>query len=97
MIEKLMTLLEEAEDLCSITRCEDCAYNGRDCWLRLVASHLIDNGVTFPVRCKDCKHWNPHWMVGENCGRCLAGRPVVTEQDHYCARGVYHATLSQNR
>jgi hypothetical protein len=52
-----------------------------------LADHLIANGVTIPVRCKDCKHWadgvngcTEHvkcckigfYMVGEN-GYCVYG------------------------
>ena len=51
------------------------------------ADHLIANGVTIPVRCKDCKHWKDgaagctdkvkccdigFYMIGEN-GYCSFG------------------------
>lgn len=41
MREKLMQLLEEADDFREGMKCEDCSFNGRDCWLRLTADHLI--------------------------------------------------------
>jgi hypothetical protein len=58
-----------------------------DLAVRRIADHLIANGVTIPVRCKDCKHWSDgvagctdhvkcckigFYMVGEN-GYCVYG------------------------
>lgn len=31
-----------------------------------MATHLISNGVTLPVRCKDCKHNNESRAIGES-------------------------------
>lgn len=38
------------------------------------------------IRCSECKRWNPHWLIGENKGRCIIfGKPIVTEHDHFCS------------
>lgn len=50
----------------------------------VVADYLLDNGVTIPVRCKDCNHWKRCGKDG--CGWCAAweqGRVY----NHYCSCG----------
>lgn len=44
MKEKLIELIQSAVDGCATY------------WARLIADHLIANGVTIPVRCKECIH-----------------------------------------
>ena len=58
-----------------------------------IVDHLIANGVTIPVRCKECKHWSDgvsgctehvkcckigFYMVGEN-GYCVYGERRTDE------------------
>ena len=51
-----------------------------------IADHLIANGVTIPVRCKDCKkRYNP-----KECPMCVfvyGEQHDVTHDDGYCDRG----------
>lgn len=50
----------------------------------LYVDHLIANGVTVPVRCKDCKHlgvtYGEYW-----CDRTLDSHP--TDKDNFCSYG----------
>lgn len=39
-----------------------------------VADFLLDNGVTIPVRCKDCKHWA---FTCDNMGNCQNPRFAI--------------------
>lgn len=55
------------------------------------ADFLIQNGVTIPVRCKGCKHWN---HMEDGCGDCtnprfhLPGHADPTmEADGFCLCG----------
>ena len=66
----------------------------------VLADHLIANGVTIPVRCKECKHW-----IAEDLERCkalkqepyglclkhrclpLAGYHEYRNQDDFCSYG----------
>ena len=51
------------------------------------ADNLVDNGVTIPVRCKDCKHWLKD-VAGctEFVGRCKWANYMVGATG-YCAYG----------
>ena len=54
-----------------------------------IANHLIANGVTVPVRCKDCKQWNRYQsgsIFGEGHGNCV-NCFMVTQEEHFCAFG----------
>lgn len=50
-----------------------------------IADHLIRNGVTIPVRCSDCKSWDPeHCSDGQGwCPKVVGYR----RGDWYCAAG----------
>jgi hypothetical protein len=80
MREKLIELIRKADK-------EDNESLTQDVHYAFMADFLISNGVTIPVRCKDCKHWadgvngcTEHvkcckigfYMVGEN-GYCVYG------------------------
>ena len=65
MREKLIELLTDAMPSC---------YS--DTFASQIAVHLIANGVTIPVRCKDCKEW-------------LRNRGVVDSPNGHC---FYHET-----
>ena len=43
-----------------------------------VTDYLIDNGVTIPVRCKDCKHWH------EETGWCNQHSHFWDERGGFC-------------
>ena len=57
MREKLIELMTGLP--CHAKTCMDCEFfNTEECYRRqreIIADHLIANGVTIPVRCKDCK------------------------------------------
>ena len=50
--EKLIELLKYSPFLDVVN-----GYKSRPTF-EMAADHLIANGVTIPVRCKDCKHWD---------------------------------------
>ena len=53
--EKMVNLLCEANSISVDAELfEDSSYAQQ---LEIEADFLIANGVTIPVRCKDCKHW----------------------------------------
>ena len=57
-----------------------------------ITDMLIANGVTIPVRCKDCKHGSNHCDKTGFCTYCnfgsVRGRyPVRMEQDDFCSYG----------
>ena len=64
-----------------------------------MADHLIANGVTIPVRCKDCKHWV---HMEDGMGDCTNNRfhldgcpdPTMKADDFCCLgeRGVENGT-----
>lgn len=90
MREKLIELMTGLP--CHAKTCMDCEFfNTEECYRRqreIIADHLIANGVTIPVRCKECKHWKhiehvgcsdlakvcmlSNYMIGAN-GYCLYG------------------------
>ena len=57
----------------------NCPYRPRPNMMwELIADHLIANGVTIPVRCKDCKHYMTIHCTCDGC--CIS-------DDWYCADG----------
>ena len=63
-----------------------------------IADHLIANGVTIPVRCKDCKHWHEEtgwcdhhsWFIeedGEPCHPWESNNWKMTNEDDFCSYG----------
>jgi hypothetical protein len=86
MREKLIELL--LQDGCPEDGCDFCQYaESEHCRAEVIADRMIANGVTTPVRCKECRHWSDgvsgctdhvkcckigFYMVGEN-GYCVYG------------------------
>lgn len=74
MREKLIELIQSAVSGCATY------------WAGLIADHLIANGVTIPVRCKDCKHFG-----GYGACHCHAadenGTPIWVREDDFCSYG----------
>ena len=53
---------------------------------RAIAQHLVGNGVTAVVRCKDCKHYEIHKpKVLENCER--NGYLIPMKPNDFCPYG----------
>jgi hypothetical protein len=51
-----------------------------------IADRLIANGVTIPVRCRDCKYFGGHgtcycYAADEN------GTPIFVREDDFCSYG----------
>ena len=79
MREKLIELIQSAVGGCATY------------WASLIADHLIANGVTIPVRCKDCKRWKPGDSFSgdslddmQRIGRCPIMRFGRRENDFCC-------------
>ena len=51
-----------------------------------IADRLIANGVTIPVRCKDCKKWHRHTEVDRERGECRRYQTTKHETG-FCDRG----------
>ena len=94
MREKLIELIKTASSTCpdGIHKCTDCEYYEKDACgnpcndQKRIADHLIANGVTIPVRCKDCKkRYNPKECP--MCVRVYGEQHDVTHNDGYCDRG----------
>jgi hypothetical protein len=67
MREKLIELLEDVLSA--------------DTWGE-IADHLIANGVTIPVRCKDCKWWEDWYCTNAN-----GANTSVVNGDWFCCAG----------
>lgn len=50
------------------------------------ADYLISNGVTIPVRCKDCQKWQRHTQVDRERGDCRRYQTTKHETG-FCDRG----------
>lgn len=80
--EQLVKLIQEAiklhDGICRVV--------GRK-QMKKIADYLLDKGVTFPVRCKDCKHWLKD-VPGctDAIGRCRFGNYMVGANG-YCVYG----------
>ena len=93
MREKLIELLEKAEELadkrCDFAEnCDQCPANNQsiNCLDWLKADCLIANGVTIPVRCKECKHHED--IYGELfCGSDVRGMVGQVKPDDFCSYG----------
>lgn len=69
--------------------------NFQEGFIARIADHLIANGVTIPVRCKDCKNADDYpanvypFKTTDSqklvCTKTVNWRAV--EQDHFCAYG----------
>ena len=68
MREKLIELIQSAVNGCATY------------WAGLIAGHLIANGVTIPVRCKDCKYAE-NMMPIDNCNGYLMGDCTLRKED----------------
>ena len=91
MREKLIELIGQVQD-------DGCDYsNCFGAWDRpdhiensVLADHLIANGVTIPVRCKDCKygmksHLQPRHSKNYLCRNSWEGE--YHEPEHFCSYG----------
>ena len=52
---------------------------------------VVDNAPTVDavevVRCRDCEHWKEPWLEGVTSGKCMLGKTMITETDHFCSYG----------
>ena len=83
MREKLIELLTDAMPSC---------YS--DTFASQIAVHLIANGVTIPVRCKDCKHWERYGKATV-CGKCKY-LCCMRIDDDFCSYGERKDNDSNN-
>lgn len=74
--EKLIGLLREAINLHDGI----CRVIGRK-RVEEIADNLLAHGVTIPVRCKECRYYNPD---GEYCGNW----GEVRHPEHFCDEGL---------
>ena len=94
--EKLSKLLCNAHSISTEAACfEDATYARQ---LKMEADYLIANGVTIPVRCKDCKHWHEEtgWCYhhshfigseGEPCHPWESSDWKMLNADDFCSYG----------
>ena len=85
MREKLIELIGQVQDCgCDVTDVVSMNYVENN----VLADHLIANGVTIQVRCKDCDWYRQHEdsiCVNPKCGKSWYGCPVPPE--HFCSYG----------
>ena len=93
MREKLIELLEGslryAGDVCGETGdCSKCQYDkyGANCGYAIRADYFIANGVTIPVRCKDCRKISPSVTPVKNAVWCREFRAYMP-CDGFCSYG----------
>lgn len=88
MIEKLIELLEQVDGESGFRLL---GYHDA----RRIADHMMQNGVTIPVRCKDCKHYKSYGkgLDGfESFGKCLyINMDVDMPVGGYCCYGERRA------
>jgi hypothetical protein len=85
MREKLIELLNKVQDMGVTVIPAGMGDTYDHVWNQEVADHLIANGVTIPVRCKDCNNFVPESITV--CRHCsLTGMQVVDEDD-FCSYG----------
>ena len=91
--EKLIKLLSNAHSISTEAACFDDATYAKQ--LRIEADHLIANGVTIPVRCKECKYINREIHAkgygclcdAHSCDREGHERYLYVEDDDFCSYG----------
>lgn len=74
MREKLIELIRKADK-------EDHESLTQDVHYAFMADFLISNGVTIPVRCKDCKNWEDGYF-----GYCTKIHTAM-DYDGFCSNG----------
>lgn len=57
------------------------------CGVDRLVDYLLDNGVTIPVLCKDCKKWLKVEPSGTGCRVCADSTRIMLPYD-FCSRGV---------
>lgn len=85
MREKLIELCEDVILSCKASLCTDCEHNHIDypnCMGVHFADHLIANGVTIPVRCKDCK-----MLFRTHLAKKCAITRIPVDDDDFCSYG----------
>ena len=87
--EKLFALLKDYK--CEFQSCGECPHSNvkgacGNYVFNGMADHLIANGVTIPVRCKDCKYWETGKDYEPYCNHCCCGMWDTTADD-FCSYG----------
>lgn len=81
--ETLLRLVGEVQDCgCDVTDVVEMNYVEN----QVLIDHLIANGVTIPVRCKDCTYWKNAKVNKKGFLICPASGMEITEED-YCSYG----------
>lgn len=72
--EKLSELMNEAHAKCDSINCiggEECEYDGTSyCFEHLFIDYIISQGVTIPVRCRECRYLESDDWNGETLYCC---------------------------
>ena len=51
------------------------------------ADNLIANGVTVPVRCKECKFWREDILIDDDDTKCCSIGMYMTKGNNFCSFG----------
>jgi hypothetical protein len=65
----------------------DFLFNAPDVSDMNLAEYLITNGVTIPVRCKDCKYFKDWGDGNKTCDYWTDQWDCATDSDAYCSYG----------
>lgn len=84
--EKLIDLLCQAHNKATDASAFECATYAQ--MLEVEADNLIANGVTIPVRCKDCKGWCTEEIAKRyGVDRYCTATMMPTNADDFCSYG----------
>ena len=83
MREKLIELIGQVQDEGRDYSDVVCVYPTSN---KRLADHLIANGVTIPVRCKECEKWQRHTHVDRERGHCRRF-DMTKHESGFCDRG----------
>ena len=87
MREKLIELLNKVQDMGVTVIPAGMGDRYDHVWNQKVADHLIANGVTIPVRCKECK-WAEYGKDYEPyCNHWKSGLYANIKDDDFCSYG----------
>ena len=79
---KVMGMREKLIELVKEMRTKALAWYTAEC----IADSLIANGVTIPVRCKECKHWDDATVNKKGFLICKASGMEIMATD-FCSYG----------
>ena len=86
--EKMIELMNKVQDYGTKSTYEEHSITVESKNNESIADHLLANGVTVPVRCKDCKHrYFNDCFESFCCAKRANGFEDIVEENEFCSRG----------